>query len=513
MFSNGRAEPLREPDPPSENSDIGLQNGFVDKYGDDLRYVATLDAWFVYTVEEGRWTKDEKMEVWTRAKRFLVAASHKAVDSIPNEKAAAQVGKQISSKTTVAAVVTLARSHPRIALLESAFDADPWQLNTPAGVVDLKTGNVRKALREDYFTETAKVGPKDEPTPVFDRFMLDIMGVHFKPHYCSCAPCAKPENQQLSDEARLALHLAEVDALVAYLMRCYGYALTGDVSEEKLLIQIGDGGNGKGKLNDFLSRDIFGLAPTGYSCEIPIEALLESHNDRHPTDLMGLWHTRLAIARESDEDTRWNEGRVKKLSGGDPITAHLMRKDFVTFPASHKLVIFGQAKPRLKSSEQAAWKRRLQMTPFPQKFDDEADEAEHVRKADKKLIDALRKEASGVLHKLIQACLKYQKLKGLNPPDTVREASTQYLASASTLLTWIEERLEKDGVTNTTVNDLWPDYTRWCEARRDTPCGRQIFNDKLESAGISIFRTGKVKGICRGVKLKGFEVKENGREY
>ena len=56
---------------------------------------------------------------------------------------------------------------------------------------------------------------------------------------------------------------------------------------------------------------------------------------------MGLYHTRLAIARESDEDTRWNEGRVKRLSGGDPITARLMRQDFVTFPATHKLVIFG----------------------------------------------------------------------------------------------------------------------------------------------------------------------------
>jgi len=60
---------------------------------------------------------------------------------------------------------------------------------------------------------------------------------------------------------------------------------------------------------------------------------------------MDLWHSRLAIARESEEDTRWNEGRVKKLSGGDPIKARHMRQDFVEFDATHKLIVFGQVSP------------------------------------------------------------------------------------------------------------------------------------------------------------------------
>jgi putative DNA primase/helicase len=83
-----------------------------------------------------------------------------------------------------------------------------------------------------------------------------------------------------------------------------------------------------------------------------IRAKYQSRHYSNPTDLLGLYHTRLAISSESDEDARWNEGRVKRLSGGDPITARLMRKDFVTFPASHKLFVFGNTKPRLKSNEQ-----------------------------------------------------------------------------------------------------------------------------------------------------------------
>ena len=161
MFSNGADSPAREPDPPSENSDIGLSNRFVDKYGDDMRYVATLDAWFIFKPAEGRWARDDKMLVWTWARRLCTEAAHKAADTIIDEKIAARVGKQIASKTTVAAVVFLARSHSKVALLESAFDVDPWLLNTPTGAVDLKTGKVRPALREDYFTKTTKVGPEE----------------------------------------------------------------------------------------------------------------------------------------------------------------------------------------------------------------------------------------------------------------------------------------------------------------------------------------------------------------
>ena len=109
-----------------------------------------------------------------------------------------------------------------------------------------------------------------------------------------------------------------------------------------------------------------------------------------------------------------------------------------------------------------------------------------------------------MLHKLIRSCLEWQK-SGLGEPATVREASKNYLASASTILTWVEERIDKDGVSTITVNEIWPDYTSWCEKRREVPCSRQNFNDKLESAGISITRTSGVKGICKGVRLKGFE--------
>jgi P4 family phage/plasmid primase-like protien len=296
--------------------------------------------------------------------------------------------------------------------------------------------------------------------------------------------------------------MVEVRALKKYLLRIYGYALTGDVREHALIMQIGEGGNGKGVLNDLISEDIIGRYPVGYSCNVPIEALLTTKGDRHPNELMDLWKTRLAFARESDEGTRWNEGRVKWLTGADPIKARRMRQDFVEFLPTHKLIIFGNAKPTLHASDQSSWKRRLHMIPFPQKWDDRPDHSKNVRKADKELRDKLRREAPGILQLLIYACLEYSKLKGLHPPKTVCEASDDYLEEQNTIALWMEERCDRANPNETTtVNELWMNWSHWAQDHCEFIGRRQEFKGKLERAGVLITRRGAQRGICRGVKL------------
>ena len=51
--------------------------------------------------------------------------------------------KAIASAKTVAAVVTLARADRRLAATADQWDADPWLINTPDGIVDLRTGRSR----------------------------------------------------------------------------------------------------------------------------------------------------------------------------------------------------------------------------------------------------------------------------------------------------------------------------------------------------------------------------------
>jgi putative DNA primase/helicase len=275
------------------------------------------------------------------------------------------------------------------------------------------------------------------------------------------------------------------------------------VREHMLVFEIGEGGNGKGVLNDLISEDIMGTYPVGYACNIPIEALLVSRGERHPTELMDLWNSRLALARESDEDTRWNEGRVKWLTGGDRVKARRMRQDFVEFPPTHKLIVFGNSKPTLRGADQSAWKRRLHMIIFRQKYADQPDQSKNILKADKELRDRLRAEASGILQILIDQCLECVRLKGLRMPQTVREATDQYLDDQNTLVQWMAERCDTSNPNETTTaSELWADWSAWAEARGEYLGKRKEFNDRLERAGIRITRTGTQRGICLGIKLR-----------
>jgi hypothetical protein len=98
------------------------------------------------------------------------------------------------------------REKPRTAQAQKTHDA-----------VVLKTSAIRPARRKDYFTKTTVVAPRDEPTPVFDQFMREIMGWHVPPEHCKCAACTTSEGKP--QDERIKLHQTEVDKLVDYLLR------------------------------------------------------------------------------------------------------------------------------------------------------------------------------------------------------------------------------------------------------------------------------------------------------
>ena len=292
--------------------------------------------------------------------------------------------------------------------------------------------------------------------------------------------------------------------------------------EQALLVDIGDGGNGKSLLYGIVGEDILGRTPAGYSTEIPVEALLASKGERHPTELMPLWGARLALARESGETTYFNEGRVKTLTGGDPIQARYMRQDYITFDPTHIFVVFGNGRPRLRGAAQAAWRRRLQMTIYPQRFGDRAIPERDIILADRQLREKLRGELPGILYRLIQGCLEYQRI-GLCPPDTVRHASEEYLREENLIAQFLDERCDrseecscgsetcpcpprsdelKPRYATVTANELWSELKSWAAARKRVPGGRMEFNSRLEDLGIRVVRSHASRGVCHGIALK-----------
>jgi len=371
-----------------------------------------------------------------------------------------KIAVAIASAKTVAAVERLARADRRLAATTDQWDADPWLLNTPAGIVDLRSGELGPHRADAFLTKQTGVTPDPAcRTPIWEKFLARIMN-------------NDPE-------------------LVGFLQRMAGYALTGVTREHALFFGWGTGGNGKGT---FLGALIGCMGD--YHVTAPIETFTASKNDRHPTELAGLRGARLVTAVETEEGRRWAESKVKQLTGGDQIAARRMREDFWVFTPQFKLFVIGNHKPPLRSVDEAI-RRRMHLIPFVVTISKEEKDAT--------LGEKLRAELPGILAWAIEGCLEWQRC-GLASPFAVRSATESYLEGEDTKAAWIEEQCELDATAWSGSTALFLSWKR-CAAIAGEFVGSerklsQYLEDRAEVLGIRKERgpTG-LRGFT-GIRLK-----------
>ena len=143
-------------------SDDALALQFSELHAAELRYVAEWGKWLRY--DGKRWQFDKTMATFNEARKVC-----RSVAAGCNNSKLANV---VASSKTVAAVVNLARSDRRHAATVCQWDADEWALNTPDGVIDLRSGVLRQHREDDYFTKITNVSPDRQcPTPVWLAFL------------------------------------------------------------------------------------------------------------------------------------------------------------------------------------------------------------------------------------------------------------------------------------------------------------------------------------------------------
>jgi putative DNA primase/helicase len=432
-------------DPVWEGSEDKLALGFSKKYGDTLRYVARWGRWYEWSGQV--WAEDETVHVFDLIRNHCRDAAALIDDA----------GKRnVASKaTTVAAVERFARADRRHAAKVDQWDRDEWLLNTPAGMVDLKTGAILKHDPEKYATKVAAVGPEGD-CPRWLAFLGDITD----------------RNQEL----------------LGFLKRLSGYCLTGSVREHILAFLYGSGANGKGTFLNTLTS-ILG----DYAVTAPVDVFTSSNTERHPTELAMFRGARLVQAQETEEGRRWAESRIKALTGGDPITARFMRQDFFTFTPAFKLIIAGNHKPALRNVDEAM-RRRLFLVPLIVTI--------HELDRDPDLPDKLKTEWPGILQWMINGCLEYQD-GGLRPPECVKAATAEYFAAQDTFAQWIDDSCDVGPArwdSPTRLFNSWKDYA---EALSERPGNRNDFADRLTNAGFEPGRDSAHGGrYWKGLRVK-----------
>jgi putative DNA primase/helicase len=429
--------------PPFSEENIAIE--FAKRNADSLRYVARFGQWFTWN--GACWREDEKRSVYTVARNVCRETA------IQSNKSSER--KRIASAKTRAAVVSLAGEDPRLAATADQWDTDPWLLNTPDGVVNLRTGQMRAQRPEDYMTKCTTVSPGGD-CPKWKKFLEEVTG----------------ENKELKN----------------YLQRVGGYCLTGVTDEQELYFFYGTGRNGKSVFLKTIAT-ILG----DYHRASSIETFTVSQSDRHPTEVAGLRGARLVTATETEDGRRWSEARIKELTGGDKVSARFMHQDFFDFTPQFKLLFCGNHMPALRTVNQAI-RRRFRRVPFTVTISEE--------KVNVRLAEELMEEAPGILQWLIEGCLEWQR-DGLKPPKAVTEATEAYLESQDVLGDWLAECCDVGNANHTeTSARLFGSWKEWCEARNEFVGSKKAFGSKLEDHGFEPRKGGQGVRYFSGLRLK-----------
>ncbi|ODU09053.1 MAG: hypothetical protein ABS84_10115 [Rubrivivax sp. SCN 71-131] len=437
-------EPVVSSDESVWGTEDALALSFTRRYHRDWRYVAAWGRWLVWDGQ--RWRTEDTLA----ATDLIRSVCRQTAVRADNPKIAAK----LASASTVGGVERLARADRRHAATTDEWDADPWLLNTPGGVVDLKTGRKRANDRADRMTKITTATPGGD-CPQWMAFLSDITG-------------------------------GDVD-LQAYLQRMVGYCLTGVTSAHALFFLYGTGANGKSVFANVIST-ILG----DYAATASMDTFVETRGDRHPTDLAGLRGARFVTAIETEQGRRLNESKVKAITGGDKISARFMRQDFFEYTPQFKPVIVGNHKPAIRNIDEAM-KRRMHMIPFTVTIPPE--------RRDGRLTEKLLAECDGILAWAVAGCLAWQR-EGLKPPACVVSATEEYFEAEDALGRWLDERCARDVNAKSLTTELFSDWKHWAETSGEFIGSQRRFSDLLITRGIEKWRNGVgVRGF-RGIDLK-----------
>ena len=437
-------EPVVGSDESVWGTEDALALTFTRRYHRDWRYVAGWGKWLVWDGQ--RWRTEDTLA----ATDLIRSVCRQTAVRADNPRIAAK----LASSGTVSGVERLARTDRRHAATTDEWDADPWLLNTPGGVVDLKTGRKRANERADRMTKITTATPGGE-CPQWLAFLSDVTG-------------------------------GDVE-LQAYLQRMVGYCLTGVTSAHALFFLYGTGANGKSVFANVVST-ILG----DYAATASMDTFVETRGERHPTDLAGLRGARFVMAIETEQGRRLNESKVKAITGGDKISARFMHKDFFEFYPHFKPVIVGNHKPAIRNIDEAM-RRRMHMIPFTVTIPAE--------RRDPHLTEKLLAERDGILAWAVSGCLAWQR-EGLNPPTCVQDATDEYFESEDALGRWLDERCVQEANAKSLTAELFTDWKQWAEGAGEFIGSQRRFSDLLITRGIQKWRNSTgVRGF-QGIGLK-----------
>jgi len=416
-----------EPSPVTGPEDYRQAEWLAQRMRQQWRYDHTSGKWHHF--DGVRWAADQTQQV------------HKAVHVIASKA----IGKSGIGETEQKRLLSLMQwpVQERVLKALSTFeaygtngddwDADPYLLGCKNGIVDLRLNALIPAGPEQKVTKSTGTvfepasSPADFATraPKFMQFMTDITS-------------------------------GDLD-MVSFLLLWYGASLFGFTPEQRFLLMIGIGRNGKGTLKHTVMKAV-GEYGAQYDANLYMRSKFGgARSDQARADLIAIKGKRITFFSEP-EGNRFNEELLKAHTGGDRITARALNSNNVqSWDPTHSITFLVNNAPEVEDLG-PSMAARVMVADFRERYDGD--------KEDKKLYPALEREAPGVLAILCWAAQAWFKSwdsgeGGITLPDRVVEQSRQFMERGDAVANWLNDRAEfaKDAIANSGL--AYESYLNW----------------------------------------------------
>ncbi len=212
------------------------------------------------------------------------------------------------------------------------FDCNENLFNMNDCTLDLERGVARSHHREDYLTQISPANYcKSYNTGLWLKTINEVL--------------PDPETRR-------------------YFQKYCGYCLSGSTESEKFIVLYGGGGGGKGTVMETIAACL----GKDYTVTLSVNALLAgqriSGGSEHNSEIAKLKGKRLVLSSETSKGCKFDDAKIKKLTGSDTITARMPHGLPFDYQPQFKLTIQTNFLPAIEDIFDAGMKRRLVIIPF-----------------------------------------------------------------------------------------------------------------------------------------------------
>jgi putative DNA primase/helicase len=327
------------------------------------------------------------------------------------------------------------------------FDGVPYLLNVKNGVVDLRY---------------AKLLPRGE----------------YKFTYC--LPIDYDPKADPADWLNFLRAITSGPEMLPYLQMCVGYSITGATNEECFFYVYGPTRSGKGTFINTIIK-MLGYPSSPLCRGVAFNTFTaKREGDSQNFDLAPLKACRFISASESNKHERFDDAKVKMVTGNDPITASFKHKDSFTYIPQYKIWLLSNNPVNGDVDDDAFW-YRVRVIEFPHSFAGQEDTGLKDRLSQPENLRA-------VLAWAVEGARQWYAAGRLTTPGSVATSTQKQRDALDYVAQWLDECCTLSPAAWTSTEALYSSYENWCNRNGVIAKKQKGLTDALSRKGFAFDR-------------------------